>query len=79
MKMIIHGEDQEIKGENTKKNHTWIMCPICKKTGVIHVESCQMMRLLENKQDALVQITIPQGKICDHEFPIKLDSNFRAR
>jgi len=56
-----------------------IVCPTCKKTGIIQVDRNVIEEMLEEKGDSLIRLHIFPGDICEHTFAVFIDARFKAR
>jgi hypothetical protein len=56
-----------------------VSCPYCNKVGVITVDKDVIGDGRFDRGDSLVFMRIFKGEICEHEFTVTLDANFKVR
>ena len=56
-----------------------IMCPSCYKTGTIMVERGVIREDMQQHADGMIKVHVFAGEICEHEFSVNLDVNFKVR
>jgi hypothetical protein len=56
-----------------------IICPYCNKTGSVPVDRGVITEIISQKQDYMVQLAIFPGDVCEHEFSVRIDANFKSR
>ena len=66
-----------VETECTKR--IWISCPICRKTGSLHIDKDETEAFVHQTMDSLVKLQVFAGEICEHDFTVTIDANFKAR
>ncbi len=74
-KMLV----REIDLEKPIEKKIRVICPTCHKTGVVQVDTHIMSEAMETQGDKLIRARVFSGEICEHDFTIYVDPNYRAR
>ncbi len=56
-----------------------VMCPHCNKVGVIVAEKDVLGDGMLARADSMVPMRVFRGDVCEHEFEVRLDGNYKAR
>jgi hypothetical protein len=56
-----------------------VSCPYCNKVGVITMDKDVVGDGMLDRGDSMVPMRVFQGDICEHEFMVTLDVNFKVR
>ncbi len=56
-----------------------VMCPYCKKVGVIVAEKDVLSDGMLVRADSMVKMRVFRGDVCEHEFEVALDWHYKVR
>jgi hypothetical protein len=65
--------------ETTCTKRIRLMCPRCGKVGTIEVDAGIVIDGMRDRGDSMLALQVYRDEICEHEFTVMLDANFKAR
>jgi hypothetical protein len=75
----VEAQPSEGDGPHLKARRIRIICPCCLKTGSITVDEELTKNEITRHDDKLTYMRVFSGEICEHEFTIHIDGQFKMR